>query len=221
MLSMTAFAVTATLDEFTSALREALEARGYGPPPVAFDRGGEYLDIAIGGVGGPSLVASLPAGDVLWLARRLATLLARPVRACSVMLRAEPVKAATNEWEFPVTPRVVDIGSDGVMADREPAFDEATANFGDLHETVSAVLWQLIDHPPGRTVTMEYYRPAPPADLSARLMSLLGVIAESNTVELTEIAGQQAVRIELPDGSRQISVVTDDELAALRKHGGL
>lgn len=211
----TAFEVRARAANVMDALTEALGGRGFESPPDDFDPRGEYLDVFVG-ESTPVLVA-IRRGDLLWLGRRLSSLLGTSTNAFTVVLEDEMVEADDGEWEYPVRTRSVSITKSGEMLDNDSRFRGESANFGDPYETARAVMRELLGRDLGRGQVLEFYRPAPPEDLSARLVSLLGIMAEATNVSITEIAGQQAVRIELADGSVQMSVVSDEELAVLRE----
>ncbi len=213
----TAFDIAATRRKTVAALTDALQARGYSDALEQWDAGGSFLRVSLFG-DGPVVLWVRTEEPTLWLARRLAVLLKRPISAYEVAVRDEAVKDDNEEYGFPFKARSLDVRPDGTMADRETGLMREVANHGDAYETAMTILWDLVDRPDGTAETLEFYRAAPPADLSPRLAGILTAIAESDSVGLTEVAGQQAVRIELPDGTRQLSVLTNAELATLRQH---
>lgn len=56
----------------------------------------------------------------------------------------------------------------------------------------------------------------PPSEISARVRHLLDAIKDGATAEEADFQGRSAIRIVYPDGSTQLSILSDDELATFR-----
>lgn len=214
-------------DTFMEALDAVLQRRGFGEPPAANDaREGDHLRAHLyAGTAEECLLWIHGAGaSQLDVVRSLARTLRVPLEAHESVVRDQ--RLADHDDNFWARVRSVSVDAAATMQDVEPAVpvDEG-ASHGDAWETAATLTNELLfghdallDTPIRK---LRYFRALQNDPLPARLRGLVVAIEEASAVTMTEIGGQKAIRIELPDGSRQISALSDDELDLLGQHVGL
>jgi hypothetical protein len=209
------------LDETVEAFREFLVGEGWEEPPDSYDWEGDYLRGTIVDYGdhGRWIFLEELESPRLKLAKKFAQSLSEPVRVYQVQVTERYSKGEAN---YSIDRRALEITPDGDLRDldvhEDPGDDEG---YGDLYETAGAVL--------GRMVHEEIHSPVAPAQMLAmylpevededaldpRIRELADDLLQAGTYELVEMSGQQMLRFELPDGTRQMSRVTPEELETL------
>lgn len=216
-LSATAFRVRG-VDDLTAHVEALLTGRGY-LRAVHGDEEGEHVFVSIFEQSGVVWIRDLDT-SWLWFGRLLSMRTRRVCDGWEVVVNPEPQQFG-DELKHAVTlRRKVRIDMRGELRDLEPGHVDYGVAGSDAETTARDVLWALVGELDEQPHTVAYYLPPRPA-LSPRLLALLTAITDAGAADLTEVAGQRAVRIELPDGTRQLSVVSDDELTALREHTDL
>jgi len=211
-------------EELAEAAHEVLGARGFGPPPAAYDASGEYLHATVldYGAHGCWFVAYFEGPASIELATGFARHLGVEVTAHEVELRDRGTDV-----------RSVRVAPDGGMADVAPERDVPEAEEGDVFERLSHVLGVMVHqdvHEPVGELAVDLYRPASRGlgrhaeheaegtehTLSPRLAELARQIRAAGRWELRD----GRARVELADGVR-ISALSDEERALLEAATGL
>lgn len=167
----------------------------------------------------------------LSLARELANKTGKTLTVHTLQIREEVVeiKGSEDEWGYRNQYRSLEVKPDGTMRDREPPIDAeyAAKSHGDFHETAGAILWAMVTEqeaysPIGEPRYVSYVLPPPrTSGLPPRLAELATLIQEAGTWSVQQVSGQTMVRLQLPDGSRRFSRVSDEELAQLKETTGI
>jgi hypothetical protein len=165
------------------------------------------------------------------LARELAAKVGKSITVHTLVAREEvvDVKGSEDEWGYRNQYRSLEVAPDGVVSALEPPIDAdyAAVNHGDFEETANAILWAMVTEqdaysPLGEPRYVAYVLPPPrTSGLPPRMAELATLIHESGAWTVQNVAGQTMVRLQLPDGSRRFSRVTDEELAQLREATGI
>ncbi len=99
----------------------------------------------------------------------------------------------------------------------------AAVHHGDFSETASAILMAMVSEqeaysPVGEPRYTAYVLPPPrTSGLPPRLAELATLIQEAGKWSVQQVSGQTMVRLQLPDGSRRFSRVSEEELEQLRE----
>lgn len=163
----------------------------------------------------------------LSLARELAGKVGKTITVHVLRTREEVVElqGSEDEWGYRNQYRSLEVRPDGTMRDREPTVDPdyAAVNHGDFHETASAILMAMVTEqeaysPVGEPRYTSYVLPPPrTSGLPPRLAELATLIQEAGKWSVQQVGGQTMVRLQLPDGSRRFSRVSDEELEQLKE----
>lgn len=167
----------------------------------------------------------------LALARELAAEVKKTITAHVLAVHEEVIEHDDSEESFGYRNqyRSLDVRPDGSMVDREPGVDPdyATIAHGDFHATAHAILWMMVTEqeaysPIGEPRFIAYRLPPPrTAGLPPRLAELAARISEAGKFSVQQMSGQTMLRLQLPDGSRRFSRVSDEELEQLRAATGI
>lgn len=217
-------AVEAPTSDARNALEAAMDARGFTEPPNEYDPDATYVHVDIGSDDRRCLLWMRELGpDQPWLAvaRSLAGSLETEVRAYQATVKDLPVQLSDGTEGHWARMRKVAVEADGAMRDLEVDFDDEGADHGDPWETALNLVWMSaerdgLEMPDDRT-ECDFYRVADDDPLPERLRNIVVAAAEAHSITLSEVAGQQAVRLEFADG-KQLSTVSDEELTRLRNH---
>lgn len=167
----------------------------------------------------------------LSLARELASKVGKAITVHTLTVREEvvDVKGSEDQWGYRNQYRSLEVKPDGAVRDLESPIDPdyAAVNHGDFEETANAILWAMVTEQDSYSAIGEpryvaYVLPPPrTSGLPPRMAELATLIQESGSWSVQSVGGQTMVRLQLPDGSRRFSRVTDEELAQLREATGI
>ncbi len=209
------------LDETVEAFREFLVGEGWEEPPDSYDWEGDYLRGTIVDYGdhGRWIFLEELESPRLKLAKKFAQSLSEPLRVYQVVVTERYSKGEAN---FDIDRRALQISPSGEVRDLDVYdFPEDAEGHGDLYETARAVLGGMVHEeshsPVARPETLMMYKPEVEEEsaLDPRLRELADDLLQAGSCEIVEMAGQQMLRFELPDGTRQMSRVTPEELETL------
>lgn len=226
-------AITAHVDRDTmrSRVSELFEDLGFIEPPLVYDPEGEYLQAQIIGSdeAGHCLLIRETGESCLSLARTLAVLLKSRLRTFEVALTTEKDEADNDGTPPGPRVRALTVDPDGVVHDVPP---EANVDDGivcdDIRKTARRLLLELIDPEIAEhrndPLRLWLYREPPQEEeedeVEPRLRALLKDLSDVSEVTLTEISGQTALRFEQTDGTRRMSVVSDEDLEFIEAETG-
>ncbi|MBO6938694.1 MAG: hypothetical protein JJ863_27245 [Deltaproteobacteria bacterium] len=102
--------------------------------------------------------------------------------------------------------------------------DEPVGRSGDLAETLGNALWGWVEAEVSLgepVVSDQLDLERLPSELPARLQQLIREIRAAGAWSVTARDGKHTVRVELPDGGRRISILSDDDRRAVEAQDGL
>lgn len=224
-----AMGVPLSLDDAADAFRDYMHEAGWEAPPEEYDWEGDYIRATAmdyGKHGRWIYVEELPEPR-LEIARKFAEAIKAPVEVRQVSVR-ERSRGDTN---FSIKSRTIEFTAVGESKDLDfalPDSPEIEEGFGDLYETAAALLGLMVHknviEPVGDPIPLVFYRPEPEEDddgIDPRIKKLAEEIKGSGSWEIVDMMGQQMLRVELSDGTRQMSRVDDDEIELLKELSGV
>lgn len=211
-------------------LRELLEDSGYEDSPEVYDPTGEYVLARVYGdeeVGTCIQIYDQPV-TYLPFAQSLAVLFGRPVVFHELTVTGEP---GSDDWAKVM---VLSISPDGGQEDVPPSLNlekpiEGLDRYKASRRLLRALIDPAIDGHPDKPAELWMYREVEefieeeeeePA-ISPRLQAIIDDVGRANAVSLTDLYGKTALKMELPDGTNRMSVVSDDDLAVIRQETGV
>lgn len=215
------------LGETEDAFLGYLADEGWEIPPESYDWEGEYIRGSIVDYGDHGCWVFLEELEKPRpkLARGFAATLDAPLDLRQVEVTE---KYAGGEASYDIKRRAQKFEADGESSELDVHDDPRDDDgYGDLYETAGAVLGRMVHEdswsPVGPAKPLQMYRPEPQDEdgLDPRLAEIADNLRSAGSCELIEMSGQQMLRFELPDGTRQMSRVTDEELQTLVETTGV
>ena len=217
-------------EKLLGQVRELFEEEGFEESPEVYDPTGEYvLARVVGSEDENSCVQIFEQGSsCVDVARSLSLLLGEKVVFHEVTVKDEP-DAKAEDWAAVM---VVAIWPDGSAMDVPPELHlEQPISGLDRYKASRKLLRALVDpriveHPSAKKpLELWLYREAPDDEeedeIEPRLRALVDDIGIANNVTMTDIGGRPALRMELPDGTTRMSVVSASDLEVINQMTGL
>lgn len=220
-------------EQLAEHFRELLENADYVEAPEVYDPTGEYILARV--YGDPSVGCSLQIYDqgasCLPIARTMAVLVGKEVLFHEVTVEGEPGKdKLDHKWARVM---VVEVCPNGATRDVPPeAHIDEPLNGMDRYKASRRLLRGLVDPKiakhPSEPIEIWMYREIEVFEeeeeeeqIQPRLKALIDDVAQALSVSMTEIGGQPALKLELPDGTRRFSVVSVQDLDIIRQATGV
>ncbi len=226
VLFRTAIIFDGAAEGVETMLTSALERRGFSARAGQHDPESEHLraELHVRDDRTHELTIQSEA-SMMELARFLAAELSIGLEVHQVEVRDKLVRSSAGDELYWASSRSEQVAPDGATRGLGDLLEleDGGANHGDLWETADFLIWTVLEErlqgagPTGAVLrTLTFRRLPDDDDLSERLRNLVVLAGEAESVSLTEVMGQQAVRIVLPDGSTQMSVLSEEELEQFR-----
>ena len=124
---------------------------------------------------------------------------------------------ATSATAFQITPEGDRRESDGLFDIEKLVSEPVSDHYYKPHLAVKAAVREVAGEEDGRAWRGGFRRDN---TYSERLLDLISDVSRAEAYSLEEMHGQRMVRCELPDGSKRMSAVNDEELEALTREVG-
>ena len=216
------------VDDVEPLLTTALERRGFIVKTSHDESNLERVHITLKGYDDRTRNLRLTSEvSMMGLARHLASELSAALQVHQVEVRDKLVETSGGSERYWASTRSEEVAADGSTRGLGEILDVDAigADKGSSEDTAHYLLWALLEELPPRPDprrtderTLEFVRPPDGDQLPERVRHVLVLAEEAEDVFLTEVMGQQAVRIVLPDGSKQMSVLSAEELEQFRTH---
>lgn len=214
------------VEELRNSVLEELRERGWEGSPEVFDPDGQYLrtEVLEHDDGSCWLYLHRSSSSQESLLRALASRRDEPLTIFEVIIDEEAAKNGRDHGEAleGTSMRITPEGARREPSDLVDVGELVMQSGSDFHEKPHLAARSAVEEiagPSGSAGTWraEFYRDD---EHSERLRDLISDMQRADEYSLDELHGQQMVRFELPDGTRRMSAVTDDELDVLSAEVG-